>query len=68
VAWTGERLAATRDPRLRARVPRERIATAWCGHTGERVLARQLAAFRERLSSLGPYRRAPTAAEASHEA
>jgi coenzyme F420-reducing hydrogenase delta subunit len=27
--WTGERLAASREPRLRASVPRERIAVAW---------------------------------------
>jgi coenzyme F420-reducing hydrogenase delta subunit/ferredoxin len=67
VAWTGERLAATRDPRLRARVPRERIAAAWCGLTGERVLARSLTVLRERLRSLGPYRRASDSAEAPHE-
>jgi ferredoxin/coenzyme F420-reducing hydrogenase delta subunit len=60
VAWTGERLARTRDPRLRARVPHERIATAWCGHTGERELGQTLAAFRARLTDLGPYRRAPS--------
>jgi coenzyme F420-reducing hydrogenase delta subunit len=59
VSWTDQRLAAARDPRLRARVPRERIATAWCGHAGEQELGRVMAVFRERLTGLGPYRREP---------
>src|SRR5690606_37327854 len=29
VEWTGQRFAGTRDPYLRKRVPRERLATIW---------------------------------------
>jgi quinol-cytochrome oxidoreductase complex cytochrome b subunit/coenzyme F420-reducing hydrogenase delta subunit len=57
VAWTEQRLAGRRDPYLRARVPRERVATCWAGARGGPRLARELAAFRERLRRLGPYRR-----------
>ncbi|MGH8136063.1 MAG: hydrogenase iron-sulfur subunit, partial [Steroidobacteraceae bacterium] len=43
--WTDERIAGRRDPWLRARVPRERVATSW---------AADLRAFRGGLKSLPP--------------
>ena len=52
IDWTEARLARTRDPYLRARVPRERIALCWAGAIGEKRLAAELAAFRERLAAL----------------
>jgi coenzyme F420-reducing hydrogenase delta subunit/ferredoxin len=69
VSWTEQRLAGERDPRLRARVPRERIAAVWCGHSGARELKEQIAAFRERLTGLGVFQRAAAKAmkEAAHE-
>lgn len=45
--WTEERIAGQRDPWLRARVPRERIAASW---------GADLAAFRRGLSGLPPLR------------
>jgi quinol-cytochrome oxidoreductase complex cytochrome b subunit/coenzyme F420-reducing hydrogenase delta subunit len=57
VEWAQQRIAGTRDPYLRARVPRERLATLWLGPTGSRELTKQLAAFRERLRALGAYKR-----------
>jgi ferredoxin/coenzyme F420-reducing hydrogenase delta subunit len=45
--WTEERIAGQRDPWLRARVPRERMALSW---------AADLGAFRKRLASLPPLR------------
>jgi ferredoxin/coenzyme F420-reducing hydrogenase delta subunit len=45
--WMEERIAGKRDPWLRARVPRERIALSWTADLG---------AFRSRLASLPPLR------------
>lgn len=50
--WTEERIAGERDPRLRARVPRERIASFWAGVDGRARLAKALAEFRARLREL----------------
>ncbi len=47
--WTLARLAGTRDPALRGRVPRERIETCWAGAGGAGRLAAQVADFRARL-------------------
>jgi coenzyme F420-reducing hydrogenase delta subunit len=55
--WTEQRLAGTRDPYLRERVPRERIGRYWAGVTHGKRLARELAAFRERIKDLPPYHR-----------
>jgi coenzyme F420-reducing hydrogenase delta subunit/ferredoxin len=68
--WARERIAAVRDPRLRARVPRSRLALAWAGAAGLRDLERVLAQLRERLHALGPYRRAEAMAaqQAAHAA
>lgn len=52
VEWTRQRFAHQRDPYLRDRVPRERIATVWAGPTEAGHLERELAAFRERLELL----------------
>ena len=60
IDWTRERIAGTRDPYLRERVPRERLATCWAGLSPADRLGRELMAFRARLKELGPYR--PTAA------
>jgi ferredoxin/coenzyme F420-reducing hydrogenase delta subunit len=52
--WTKERLAGERDPRLRARVPRERVATAWAALQDRARLAAEIAAFRARLPARAP--------------
>ena len=46
-----ERIAGTREPRLRAAVPSERIAVAWPGRDAERV-RHALSSLRERLATL----------------
>jgi quinol-cytochrome oxidoreductase complex cytochrome b subunit/coenzyme F420-reducing hydrogenase delta subunit len=48
--WTDERLAGSREPHLRASVPRERVRTAWT--TDAAQLARELDRFRAALASL----------------
>ncbi len=55
--WTEQRIARLRDPYLRSRVPRERLALVWAGSRGRHRLERELAAFRARLRALGPHRR-----------
>lgn len=45
IAWTKERIAGTRDPYLRARVPRERIATIWASAFATREVVDNIAAF-----------------------
>ncbi len=52
IAWTEQRIAGERDPYLRARVPRERLATCWPGRTGTARLAEEIAAFSARLAAL----------------
>jgi len=52
IEWTEARIARERDPYLRARVPRERIALCWAGAGGEARLAAEIAAFRARLAAL----------------
>ena len=43
------RIACERDPYLRARVPREHLATCWAGAAGLPQLQSELGAFRARL-------------------
>jgi len=66
VDWTEQRLAGQRDPYLRDRVPRARIASAWVAPTGASNLVHELDGFRARLREMGPYRKGgglpPTAA------
>ena len=57
IPWTEQRLAGERDPFLRRRVPRERIAVCWSGPTRQGWLQQELAAFQARLRVLGPVRR-----------
>jgi quinol-cytochrome oxidoreductase complex cytochrome b subunit/coenzyme F420-reducing hydrogenase delta subunit len=57
--WTAQRLAGARDPYLRQRVPRERIATCWAGITHNRRLQQKLRTFQGRLGRLPPYTRQP---------
>jgi quinol-cytochrome oxidoreductase complex cytochrome b subunit/coenzyme F420-reducing hydrogenase delta subunit len=49
--WTDERLAAMRPPRLRTRVPRERIRVAWTGRSGRSAQDDALRSFRAALAS-----------------
>ena len=58
--WTRERVAGTRDPYLRKRVDRERLALSWLPPGSTRRRARALADFSqslERLPAKGPRRR-----------
>ena len=52
VEWTRQRIAGERNPYLRARVPRERIACIWAGPTEERRLAAETQAFRDAVAAL----------------
>ncbi len=52
--WTEERIAGLRDPWLRQRVPRERVAVSWAGRSDGRQRAADIAAFRARLRALPP--------------
>lgn len=52
--WMKQRMARERDPYLRARVPRERVAAIWAGPTEEARLKREVAAFRQRLADAPP--------------
>ena len=54
--WTMQRLAGERDPFLRARVPRQRIASVWAGRLGGARLRREIAALATRLELLGPFK------------
>ena len=60
--WTEERIAGSRDPALRARVPRGRIVLSWRG-SGERAARRADLAIRsgEEVSASVPARRPPIA-------
>ncbi len=52
--WVEQRIASERDPNLRARVPRERVAVAWQNPAQGRRLHESLAQFRAQLERLGP--------------
>lgn len=54
--WTTARIEGSRDPFLRASVPRERLKTVWAGRLGARMLRAQITTFDAVLSALGPYR------------
>jgi hypothetical protein len=56
-------LAEQRDPRLRQRVPRERICVVGAGLDRHRRLVRELRAFRERLHDLGSRQQSTPAAQ-----
>jgi ferredoxin/coenzyme F420-reducing hydrogenase delta subunit len=63
--WVEQRIANERDPNLRARVPRERIAVSWNNPAQGGRLRDTLAAFRAHLRSLGT---APQAGAATRSA
>jgi coenzyme F420-reducing hydrogenase delta subunit len=63
IAWTKQRFARQRDPYLRARVPRERIATIWTSALARTQFEIQLAEFRRQLSMLPTMRQRPASAE-----
>ncbi|HEY6980766.1 cytochrome b N-terminal domain-containing protein [Reyranella sp.] len=52
VAWTGQRFAGKRDPYLRERVPRERIATVWTSALSAGRADEAIAAFAARVAAL----------------
>jgi ferredoxin len=56
--WTKERFAGERDPYLRTRVPRERLATIWASPGETQRYAAERAAFLERITAL-PAARSP---------
>lgn len=51
--WTEQRLNGERDPRLRERVPRERILRVWTAPTDWRALEREVREFQARLAAGG---------------
>lgn len=55
--WTEQRIQGRRDPYLRRRVPRERVACVWLGVDGERRLHEEIESFGERLERMGAERR-----------
>ena len=59
VEWTRQRFAQERDPYLRTRVPRERLATIWTSSTETSTAKREVDALRARLSALPPPSSAP---------
>ncbi|HET7383885.1 MAG TPA: cytochrome b N-terminal domain-containing protein [Pseudolabrys sp.] len=52
IAWTQQRFAGTRDPYLRARVPRERIAMVWTSAVATRRVAAEIAEFTAKIAKL----------------
>src|SRR5690606_878226 len=52
IAWTRARFDRSRDPYLRARVPRERVLAVWAGPTETARLREELAEFASRLGAL----------------
>ncbi len=48
--WLTERLAGTRDPRLRGRVPRDRLTVCWPGSSSGRELGRAISEMRRHLA------------------
>jgi coenzyme F420-reducing hydrogenase delta subunit len=52
IRWTEERIARTRDPYLRARVPRDRLKVWWGGLADRRELIQELGGFAARLETL----------------
>jgi hypothetical protein len=62
VQWTEQRFAAERDPYLRARVPRERIATVWTSALAAGRAEVEISEFAARVAAIPPQRlRSPLA-------
>ncbi len=53
--WTTDRVARRRDPRLRTRIPDERVKLVWAGRRGFEDLRREIEAFATSLDALGPW-------------
>ncbi|MBI5908755.1 MAG: cytochrome b N-terminal domain-containing protein [Betaproteobacteria bacterium] len=69
IAWTQQRIAATRDPYLRTRVPRERIATVWASALASGRVVADIAAFTAKIAKLPRERlRSSRASTASSQA
>jgi quinol-cytochrome oxidoreductase complex cytochrome b subunit/coenzyme F420-reducing hydrogenase delta subunit len=54
VAWTEQRIAGTRDPYLRTRVPRARLTTIWASPTERDKFSAALAKFTTSVAALPP--------------
>jgi ferredoxin len=66
IRWTEQRFAGERDPYLRARVPRERIALIWASALAVSRAEAEIAAFATRLVALPQKRlRSPLAVSAA---
>lgn len=52
VAWTEQRIAGSRDPYLRSRVPRARLATIWASRTERRRFSDALTSFAAKVATL----------------
>jgi ferredoxin/coenzyme F420-reducing hydrogenase delta subunit len=61
--WTEQRIANERDPNLRARVPRDRVAVSWNNPIRQAALRETLAQFRVHLRSLAAGSPAPEATQ-----
>ena len=59
IDWTEDRIERRRDPRLRGRVPRDRIACLWVGRTQTARLERGIRDFAAGLSPMAQPERAP---------
>ena len=69
IAWTQQRIAAMRDPYLRTRVPRERIATVWASALASGRVVADIAAFMAKIAKLPRARlRSPRTSTASSQA
>jgi len=61
IAWANQRFNRRRDPYLRTRVPRERIATIWTSALETKRFEDEVAAFRRFVSALSATRSTPSA-------
>jgi len=57
--WTTERIAGTREPRLRATVPHNRVRLAWVGAGEAAAIAAALEVFRSALAAVPPLNSPP---------
>jgi len=58
--WLVERLEGKRDPRLRKRVPRDRVAQIWAAPTDRRRFIREVMKFQGRLEELSSQTEPPS--------
>lgn len=57
IKWTEQRIARERDPYLRTRIPRERIATIWASALSGRRAESEIDAFAKRIADMPPLER-----------